>query len=151
MAIEGPAQAAHLDLEPGLADLMLRDLRPVSARRGAHDPGALPLLSHALLSTWQGRRSGRLTIEGYRASGGITDAVARSADLAYAGLTASQQRAARRLFLRLVWVADDGADTRRRVPLADLATPPYGAGRGGRRRPEHGAGPVRGPPADHQR
>ena len=121
-AIEGPAQAAHLDLEPGLADLMLRDLRPVSARRGAHDPGALPLLSHALLSTWQGRRSGRLTIEGYRASGGITDAVARSADLAYAGLTASQQRAARRLFLRLVWVADDGADTRRRVPLADLAT-----------------------------
>jgi WD40 repeat protein/transcriptional regulator with XRE-family HTH domain len=121
-AIEGPAQAAHLDLEPGLADLMLRDLRPVSARRGAHDPGALPLLSHALLSTWQGRRAGRLTIEGYRASGGITDAVARSADLAYAGLTASQQRAARRLFLRLVWVADDGADTRRRVPLADLAS-----------------------------
>jgi WD40 repeat protein/transcriptional regulator with XRE-family HTH domain len=119
-AIEGPAQAAHLDLEPGLADLMLRDLRPVSARRGAHDPGALPLLSHALLSTWQGRRSGRLTIEGYRASGGITDAVARSADQAYAGLTASQQRAARRLFLRLVWVADDGADTRRRVPLTDL-------------------------------
>ena len=119
-AIEGPAQAAHLDLEPGLADLMLRDLRPVSARRGAHDPGALPLLSHALLSTWQGRRSGRLTIEGYRASGGITDAVARSADLAYGGLTASQQRAARRLFLRLVWVADDGADTRRRVPLTDL-------------------------------
>ena len=93
----GPAEAAHLDLEPGLADLILRDLRPVSARRGAHDPGALPLLSHALLSTWQGRRSGRLTIEGYRASGGITDAVARSADQAYAGVTASQQRAARRL------------------------------------------------------
>ncbi len=120
-AIVGPAQTAHLDLEPGLVDLMLRDLRPVSARRGAHDPGALPLLSHALLSTWQGRRGGRLTIEGYRASGGITDAVARSADDAYAGLTASQQRAARRLFLRLVWVADDGADTRRRVPLEDLA------------------------------
>ncbi|MBV9792354.1 MAG: helix-turn-helix domain-containing protein [Actinobacteria bacterium] len=128
-AIVGPAQAAHLDLEPGLVDLMLRDLRPVSARRGAHDPGALPLLSHALLSTWRGRRSGRLTIEAYRASGGITDAVARSADDAYSELTASQQRAARRLFLRLVWVADDGADTRRRVPLDDLA-PAAGPDRG---------------------
>jgi WD40 repeat protein/transcriptional regulator with XRE-family HTH domain len=119
-AITGPARAAHLDLEPGLVDLMLRDLRPVSARRGAHDPGALPLLSYALLSTWQERRGRRLTIEGYQASGGITNAVARAADQAYAELTAGQQRAARRLFLRLVWVADDGADTRRRVPLAEL-------------------------------
>jgi WD40 repeat protein/transcriptional regulator with XRE-family HTH domain len=119
-AIVGPARAAHLDLETGLVDLMLRDLRPVSARRGAHDPGALPLLSYALLSTWQDRRGRRLTIEGYQASGGITDAVARAAGQAYAELTADQQRAARRLFLRLVWVADDGADTRRRVPLAEL-------------------------------
>jgi WD40 repeat protein/transcriptional regulator with XRE-family HTH domain len=119
-AIVGPARAARLDLEPGLVDLMLRDLRPVSARRGAHDPGALPLLSYALLSTWQERRGRRLTIEGYQASGGITNAVARAADQAYAELTADQQRAARRLFLRLVWVADDGADTRRRMPLAEL-------------------------------
>jgi WD40 repeat protein/transcriptional regulator with XRE-family HTH domain len=119
-AIVGPARAARLDLEPGLVDLMLRDLRPVSARRGAHDPGALPLLSYALLSTWQDRRGRRLTIEGYQASGGITNAVARAADQAYAELTAAQQQAARRLFLRLVWVADDGADTRRRVSLAEL-------------------------------
>src|ERR1700761_238281 len=119
-AIVGPARAARLDLEPGLVDLMLRDLRPVSARRGAHDPGALPLLSYALLSTWQERRGRRLTIEGYQASGGITNAVARAADQAYAELTTDQQRAARRLFLRLVWVADDGADTRRRMPLAEL-------------------------------
>jgi len=119
-AIVGPARASRLDLEPGLVDLMLRDLRPVSARRGAHDPGALPLLSYALLSTWQERRGRRLTIEGYQASGGITNAVARAADQAYAELTTDQQRAARRLFLRLVWVADDGADTRRRMPLAEL-------------------------------
>src|SRR6201999_1635373 len=119
-AIVGPARAARLDLEPGLVDLMLRDLRPVSARRGAHDPGALPLLSYALLSTWQDRRGRRLTIEGYQASGGITNAVARAADQAYAELTTGQQQAARRLFLRLVWVADDGADTRRRVSLAEL-------------------------------
>src|ERR1700761_4131738 len=119
-AIVEPARKARLDLEPGLVDLMLRELRPVRARRGAHDPGALPLLSHALLATWGERRSGRLTIAGYQASGGITDAVARSADSAYGELTPGQQQAARRLFLRLVWVSDDGADARRRVGLDEL-------------------------------
>jgi WD40 repeat protein/transcriptional regulator with XRE-family HTH domain len=119
-AIVEPARKARLDLEPGLVDLMLRELGPVRARNGAHDPGALPLLSHALLATWGERRSGRLTIAGYQASGGITDAVARSADTAYGELGPSQQQAARRLFLRLVWVSDDGADARRRVRLDEL-------------------------------
>ncbi|HEY2520685.1 MAG TPA: helix-turn-helix domain-containing protein [Streptosporangiaceae bacterium] len=119
-AIVEPARKARLDLEPGLVDLMLRELRPVRASRGAHDPGALPLLSHALLATWGERRSGRLTIAGYQASGGITDAVARSADSAYGELTPGQRQAARRLFLRLVWVSDDGADARRRVALDEL-------------------------------
>jgi WD40 repeat protein len=122
-AIVEPARKARLDLEPGLVELMLRELRPVRARRGAHDPGALPLLSHALLATWGERRSGRLTIAGYQASGGITDAVARSADRAYTELTPGQQQAARRLFLRLVWVSDDGADARRRVALDELSAP----------------------------
>jgi WD40 repeat protein/transcriptional regulator with XRE-family HTH domain len=122
-AIVEPARKARLDLEPGLVDLMLRELQPVRARRGGHDPGALPLLSHALLATWGERRSGRLTIAGYQASGGITDAVARSADRAYAELTPGQQQAARRLFLRLVWVSDDGADARRRVARDELSAP----------------------------
>src|SRR6201996_6334510 len=120
-AIVEPARKARLDLEPGLVDLMLLELRPVRARRGAHDPGALPLLAHALLATWGERRSGRLTIAGYQASGGITDAVARSADRAYAELTPGQQQAARRLFLRLVWVSDDGPDARRRVARDELS------------------------------
>ena len=47
-----------LRLEPGLVDLILRDV--------AREPGALPLLSHALRVTWE-RRDGRtLTVEGYR-------------------------------------------------------------------------------------
>src|ERR1700759_4986799 len=130
-AIVEPARKARLDLEPGLVDLMLRELRPVRARRGAHDPGALPLLSHALLATWGERRSGRLTIAGYQASGGITDAVARSADTAYGELTPGQQQAARRLFLRLVWVSDDGADARRRVGRGELNGDHGGGGGGG--------------------
>ena len=71
-AVTEPARLAGLRLEPGLVDLALRDV--------AGEPGALPLLSHALRATWE-RRDGRtLTIEGYRESGGVASAVARTAD-----------------------------------------------------------------------
>ena len=62
-----------------------------AARRGAaaagHEAGALPLLSHALLATWERSRGGRLTLADYRASGGIRDAIARTAEAAYASLS----------------------------------------------------------------
>jgi hypothetical protein len=49
-AIEEPARAGHWELEPGLVELLLHD---VGADVGhAPEPGALPLLSHALLETW---------------------------------------------------------------------------------------------------
>ena len=71
-AITEPARLAGLRLEPGLVELILRDV--------ADEPGALPLLSHALRATWE-RRDGRtLTVEGYRASGGVASAIARTAD-----------------------------------------------------------------------
>jgi len=43
-AVEGPARQSGLFIEPGLVDLLVREVRD--------DPGALPLLSHALLETW---------------------------------------------------------------------------------------------------
>lgn len=46
-AIEKPARAGGWELEPGLVDLLLDDM--------AREPGALPLLSHALLATWKRR------------------------------------------------------------------------------------------------
>ena len=62
-AVTEPARLAGLKLEPGLSELVLRDV--------ASEPGALPLLSHALRATWE-RRDGRtLTVEGYRESGGV--------------------------------------------------------------------------------
>ncbi len=47
-AIEEPAHRGRWEFEPGLVDLLLHDV--------GHEPGALPLLSHALLETWQRRR-----------------------------------------------------------------------------------------------
>ena len=82
-AIEGPARQAGLRLEPGLVDLLVRDV--------VDEPGALPLLSHALAETWA-RREGRvMTVAGYRDTGGVNGAVARTAERLYATLPADQQ------------------------------------------------------------
>ncbi|HEX8864746.1 MAG TPA: hypothetical protein VF821_03730, partial [Lentzea sp.] len=95
-AVTNPAKAAGLQLEPGLVDLMLRDLGAHNRRgKDAYDAGALPLLSHALLVTWQRRQAGRLTISGYRAAGGIQGAVATTAERAWSDLDEPGQAAGR--------------------------------------------------------
>ncbi|MCP2246322.1 nSTAND1 domain-containing NTPase [Lentzea aerocolonigenes] len=114
-AVTNPAKAAGLQLEAGLVDLMLRDLGAHNRRgKDAYDAGALPLLSHALLVTWQRRQAGRLTIAGYRAAGGIQGAVATTAERAWADLDEPGKAAGKQLLLRLVRVGDDTQDTRRR-------------------------------------
>ena len=121
-AITEPARLARLDVEEGLVGLLLRDLAPPDAAvtEAAYEPGALPLLSHALLATWEHSRGGMLTVADYLASGGIRDALTRTAEAAYGGLPAQEQRLARRLFLRLVHVADDAPPTRATVKLGEL-------------------------------
>ncbi|MGW4914013.1 nSTAND1 domain-containing NTPase [Streptomyces sp. NPDC004270] len=112
-----PAELAGLALEPGLVDVLLHDLDP-----GGHgyDPGVLPLLSHALLTTWQQRTGKRLTIAGYHRTGGIRGAVAETAERTYLDLPGEDRAAARRLMLRLVQVGEEGADTRRRTDRGHL-------------------------------
>jgi WD40 repeat protein len=120
-AIVEPARKAGLDIEDGLVELLLADMRPAGALGAAgHEAGALPLLSHALMATWERSRGSRLTVADYQASGGIRDAIARTAEAAYAALDEAGAKAARQLFLRLVYVADDAREIRARVPLSDL-------------------------------
>jgi len=106
-AIEGPAREAALLLEPGLADVLLQDVRD--------DPGALPLLSHALRETWERREGRTLTLEGYQASGGIRGAVARSAEQVYDDLRDEDRDRLRGLMLRLLTLAPDGEPLRSAV------------------------------------
>ncbi|WP_433177557.1 helix-turn-helix domain-containing protein [Actinoallomurus sp. CA-150999] len=115
-AILEPARKARLDVEDGLVDLVLRDLAPATDANA----GALPLLSHALLATWQRGQRKKLTAAHYRESGGISGAVAQTAEAAFAALDARRRRLAEHLFLRLVRVSTDAADTRRRVSRAEL-------------------------------
>jgi WD40 repeat protein/DNA-binding XRE family transcriptional regulator len=124
-AIEEPAQRGHWNLEQGLVELLLHD---VGADAGhAPEPGALPLLSHALLATWQRRRGHRLTLSGYTASGGIRGAIAETAEAVFQDQLDPEQRIiARQIFLRLTELGDDTTttDTRRRVSFDELASRP---------------------------
>ena len=107
-AIELPARRAGLRVEPELVDSLLADVED--------EPGALPLLSTALLELWQQRDGRRLTMGAYERTGGVLGAVARLAERAYERLDVPQREAARRLLLRL---AGDGG-VRVRVPIGDL-------------------------------
>jgi WD40 repeat protein/transcriptional regulator with XRE-family HTH domain len=121
-AIIEPARKANLELEDGLVEVLLHDLAPAGygGSAGADGAGTLPLLSHALLTTWERARPGKLTVADYESTGGIQGAVAATAEEVYAELTPAQQDLARKFFIRLIHVADDTADTRRRVSLDEL-------------------------------
>ncbi len=112
-AIEGPARRAGLRLEPGLVDLLVRDVEG--------EPAALPLLSHVLRETWGRREGPTLTVDGYRATGGIRDAVARTAESLYDGMDEERRSHLRSVLLRLVMPTEDGDPVRARVPRAKLA------------------------------
>jgi DNA-binding SARP family transcriptional activator/WD40 repeat protein len=112
-AIEEPATRAGLRLEPGLVDLLVREVEGQS--------GALPLLSHALVETWSRRTDRILTVAGYRAGGGVQGAVAATADQVVDHLPPEGRRIARSVFLRLISLSDAGAPIRHRLRRADLA------------------------------
>nr|WP_225955260.1 hypothetical protein [Kibdelosporangium phytohabitans] len=82
--------------------------------------GVLPLVSHALFETWRRRRGNALTLAGYHEAGGISGAVARTAEAAYTALTETQRQWARQLFFRLVALGEGTEDTKRRVDRAEL-------------------------------
>jgi|GEM_PF-475814 len=115
-AIEDPARHGGWLFETGLVDLILHDT--------GDEPGALPLLSHALLQTWQHRRGRMMTLESYAESGGVRKAIAQTADAAYLGLRTEEQSIARNIFLRLTEPGEGTPDTRRRATVSELAIGP---------------------------
>jgi WD40 repeat protein len=121
-AIVEPAVKANVQIDDGLVELLLREAVPGQAASAPDlfQAGALPLLSHALLATWQRAERGRMTTAAYLSSGGISGAVARTADEVYDDLSAVQRAIARRVFLRLVNLGDDTPDTRRKITPAEL-------------------------------
>ncbi|MFM9557453.1 nSTAND1 domain-containing NTPase [Streptomyces caniscabiei] len=111
-AVVRPAQAVGLLVERSLAAAVVEE---VQGR-----PGALPMLSHALLETWRRRKGRMLTTAAYEAAGGLNGAIAASAEEVYGQLSASQAAAARQLLLRLVEPGRGTVDTGRPLSRAEL-------------------------------
>ncbi|MFE1441087.1 helix-turn-helix domain-containing protein [Streptomyces sp. NPDC058739] len=117
-----PAEATGTGLEPGLVELLLRDLGAAGTPAAGNGPGAvvpggrpgvLPLLGHALRETWQRRADSTMTVAGYLATGGIHGSVAAAAEDLFSTLSPARQDAARRMLLRLVRVGQDNEASRR--------------------------------------
>ncbi|BCJ56070.1 hypothetical protein Asp14428_75450 [Actinoplanes sp. NBRC 14428] len=115
-AIAGPARKAGLRIEPALVEALVAD--------AAGEPGSLPLVSHALLETWRARQGATLTLAGYRAAGGVAEAIARTAEREYAALGPAHRELAEQIFLRLTALGEGTEDTRRRVAYAELPDDP---------------------------
>ena len=117
--IDGPAEKGGWEFSPGLVDLILHDVGASEGRQP--EPGALPLLSHALLETWKRRRGNVMTLKAYAESGGVRGAIAHSAErVYYQELDADQRDIARRIFLRLTELGEGTQDTRRRAAINEL-------------------------------
>ncbi|MGA7415642.1 MAG: toll/interleukin-1 receptor domain-containing protein [Bryobacteraceae bacterium] len=116
-AIERPVLKVGATFEPGLVDVILDDV--------LSQPGQLPLLEYALTELWT-RSVARvapaedvvITLDAYRQSGKLAGAIAQRAEELYQSLSDAEQKATRRLFGLLVYVArggEEGADARRRA------------------------------------
>jgi hypothetical protein len=117
-AIERQAGAVGLRFEADLAAMILDQVRG--------EPGAMPLLQHALLELWQRRHGRWLLASEYRTIGGVQGAIAKTAETLYAGLTEQEQEQVLDIFVRLTRLDEEAAsgverrDTRRRVALEEL-------------------------------
>jgi formylglycine-generating enzyme required for sulfatase activity len=111
-AIERPLQCFDWFIQHGLVELLLDDV--------GKEPGALPLLSHALLETWKQRSGRTLTFAGYFAIGRVQGAIAETAEKTLRELNPEQQQTAKKVFLRLTEITEDAGATRRRVALSVL-------------------------------
>jgi WD40 repeat protein len=119
-AVTGPAAEAGLRVPDEVTDLILDDLRDRNLPVG-FDSGALPLLSQVLFVMWQADPAHRLTVEGYRRTGGVATIAHTSAERVYGALSEDQRVVARRVFVHLADVAD-GRLTRRPATRAALRT-----------------------------
>ncbi|MCA9983342.1 MAG: hypothetical protein KDE59_03570, partial [Anaerolineales bacterium] len=104
-AIANPAKRLGVEFEPGLVLRILNDV--------GSEPGNLPLLEFALSALWDQRQGANLTHKAYENIGGVEGALARHANEVYEGLTLTNQRLARHIFVQMVQPGEGTEDTRR--------------------------------------
>ena len=116
-AIEKPAVRAGGEIDPGLVELLLREV--------GSDPGTLPLLEFALTQLWAQKTGRRMTVADYWTIGGLNGALKQRADTILADLRKrGQEDICRRIFLDLIEPGECTEDTRRRIAYRQLAVSP---------------------------
>ena len=120
-AMEGQAQRVGLRFEADLSNTILDDVQ--------NEPGAMPLLQHALLELWKRRHGRWLLSSEYREKiGGVKQAIARTADEIYEHSPKEEQERMRNIFIRLTRLGDETGseqeqrDTRRRCAMWELVS-----------------------------
>ena len=111
-AIEKPAQLVGCELETGLVELLVQDVR--------HQPGRLPLLQDALMELWHKREGRKLTVKAYHEIGKVEGALQRRADVILNAFSQAEQELCRRTFLRLTQPGEGTEDTKRRASMREL-------------------------------
>lgn len=109
-AVTAPAELMGTRVEPELVDLVRNELAPRSTDSIPVD--VLPLLSTALLQTWEYGRGRNMTVADYLAAGGVAHALDSQAEGVYTGLDADGQASVAKVFLQLVRVTESGAFAR---------------------------------------
>ncbi|HSJ84407.1 MAG TPA: BTAD domain-containing putative transcriptional regulator [Acidimicrobiia bacterium] len=111
--IRGPAGRVGVQVEPGLISEIVRDISDA--------PAYLPLLQYILSELFERRTEDRLTVQTYRSLGGVDGVLERRAEATFSTLSEGAKGACRQLFLRMVHLGDHGEQTRRRLPLTEVA------------------------------
>lgn len=112
-AIVEPARRAGLHLERGLVEAIISE--------AGEEVGALPLVAHALVETWLRRKGNTMTLEGFRAAGGVAGAISQTADLTFEHrFNDAEKAASKSLFLRLVTPGDGTTDARRILARSEI-------------------------------
>jgi WD40 repeat protein len=117
-AMEMQAAQVGLRFEAGLSNTILDDVQG--------EPGAMPLLQHALLEMWKRRHGRWLRAQEYEAIGGVKMAIAQTAEDVYNSLSIPEQDQVKNIFIRLTRLDETALqgekrrDTRRRVWLDEL-------------------------------
>ena len=111
-AIVEPARRAGAELDPDLLAELISDT--------VDRPGALPLLQYVLATLFDRCTDGHLTLDAYRAIGGLRGALTRRAETVFERLDDPGRAAARQVFLRLVR-PDGEKGTSRRARVRELS------------------------------
>ncbi|MBE0669191.1 MAG: hypothetical protein IH588_01265 [Anaerolineales bacterium] len=113
-AMEKQAAVVGLRFDPTLSETILAEVKG--------EPGAMPLLQHALWELWNRRHGLWIKAEEYQAFGGVRQAIASTAEEVYASCSDFERARVRDIFLRLTRLDEsgEGRDTRRRVLIEEL-------------------------------